>query len=98
MEDFRKAGADNGLTTSKVAALTGRPGVGKTTALIKILHMLQADGHVVGGFYTREVRSGGVRRGFEVYDIMSGKKGMLASTELAEGAVGRQISCKHPGV
>ncbi len=59
--------------------------MGKTTALMKILEMLRSDGHVVGGFYSREVRSGGMRKGFEVYDIMSGKRGILASTELAEG-------------
>ena len=59
--------------------------MGKTTALMKVLEMLRGDGHVVGGFYTSEVRSGGVRKGFEVHDIMSGKKGILASTELAEG-------------
>ena len=78
------------MTTSKVAALTGRPGVGKTTAVIKVLEMLDREGHVIGGFYTREIRSGGVRKGFEVYDIMTGKTGMLASTELMEGPmVGR---------
>jgi len=73
------------LTTSRTAALTGRPGVGKTTALVKVVEMLRKDGFAVGGFYTREIRRSGVRYGFEICDIGSGETAVLASVEIASG-------------
>ena len=42
--------------------LTGPPGCGKTTAITKIVAGLS--GRNVAGFYTREIREGGVRKGF----------------------------------
>ena len=45
--------------TPPAILLTGRPGVGKTTAGQKIVASL---GNRAGGFYTREVRSGRRRR------------------------------------
>jgi nucleoside-triphosphatase len=44
--------------------LTGPPGVGKTTALRRTLALLEAA--PLRGFYTEEVRSGGVRQGFRL--------------------------------
>jgi len=44
--------------------LTGTPGSGKTTVMRKIAGQLGA-GHP-GGFYTEEIRSGGVRLGFRL--------------------------------
>jgi nucleoside-triphosphatase len=42
--------------------LTGRPGVGKTTALRRLAALLA--GWRLGGFYTEEIRAGGRRVGF----------------------------------
>lgn len=42
--------------------LTGRPGVGKTTVIIRLAERL-AD-RTVAGFYTEEIRRGGQREGF----------------------------------
>jgi nucleoside-triphosphatase len=44
--------------------LTGPPGVGKTTALRRTLALLEVA--PLRGFYTEEVRSGGVRQGFRL--------------------------------
>ena len=58
--------------------ITGRPGVGKTTVLLKVVEGLRAEGFKVGGMISREVRKSGSRIGFEILDIASGRKGWLA--------------------
>ncbi|MBT9145502.1 MAG: Nucleoside-triphosphatase THEP1 [candidate division WS2 bacterium] len=55
--------------------VTGRPGVGKTTLIKKIIKDFELD---AGGFYTQEARKGGIRQGFEIVTL-SGKRGTLAS-------------------
>lgn len=58
--------------------ITGRPGVGKTTLVRKIIQDLELD---AGGFYTQEVRKEGIRQGFEIVTL-EGKRGLLASVDL----------------
>lgn len=55
--------------------VTGQPGVGKTTLLKKVIKDLKLD---AGGFYTQEVRKGGIRQGFQIVTL-TGKRGTLAS-------------------
>ena len=55
--------------------LTGRPGIGKTTALRRLAELL--GGWRLAGFYTEEVRVGGRRRGFGI-TTFDGREGMLA--------------------
>jgi nucleoside-triphosphatase len=62
----------------RVFLLTGSPGVGKTTVLLKVIESLKAKGYSVGGMISREVRSGGVRVGFEVLDLSNDRRGWLA--------------------
>ncbi|BAJ50144.1 nucleotide kinase [Candidatus Caldarchaeum subterraneum] len=72
--------------------MTGRPGVGKTTALMSVVELLRKDGVRVGGFYTRELRETGVRKGFEVVDIISGETALLASVSTTPGPrIGRYV-------
>jgi len=52
---------------------TGRPGVGKTTVIMKLIGGLEG----VGGFYTEEIRERGERVGFRIISL-TGKKGILA--------------------
>ncbi|HID04569.1 MAG TPA: NTPase [Candidatus Caldiarchaeum subterraneum] len=59
-------------------ALTGRPGVGKTTAVMRVADALKPQGVKVGGIYTKEVRRGGARVGFDVIDILTGESSILA--------------------
>jgi nucleoside-triphosphatase len=70
--------------------LTGSPGVGKTTVLLKVVDALKGKGYSVGGMISREVRSGGVRVGFEILDLSTGKHGWLARVNQTQGpSVGR---------
>jgi nucleoside-triphosphatase len=41
----------------RIFLLTGSPGVGKTTLLLKVVEALRAKGYSVGGMISREVRS-----------------------------------------
>jgi nucleoside-triphosphatase len=55
--------------------LTGQPGIGKSTAVQKIIASLDGG---AGGFYTREVRAGGRRTGFEIVTLQ-GETAWLAT-------------------
>ncbi len=59
--------------------ITGLPGVGKTTLIKKLSEALKRC-HPVG-FYTEEIREGGVRKGFELINL-EGKKGLLSHKEI----------------
>ncbi len=54
--------------------LTGKPGVGKTTLLKRVIEGLDTD---CAGFYTEEIRSGGRRLGFKMMTL-TGEEGILA--------------------
>jgi len=69
----------------RVLLLTGNPGVGKTTVLMKIVDALRAKGCSVGGMISREVREGGTRVGFEILDLNSSKRGWLAHVNQKSG-------------
>ncbi len=58
--------------------ITGRPGVGKTTAIKKVLAALDIRPR---GFYTEEIRDGRERRGFTV-KTFGGKDCVLAHTDI----------------
>jgi nucleoside-triphosphatase len=47
-----------------VLLITGRPGVGKTTAIRRVAEALERGG--LRGFYTEEIREGGERSGFRL--------------------------------
>jgi len=69
----------------RVLLLTGSPGVGKTTVLLRLVESLKGKGYSVGGMLSREVRSDGVRVGFEVLDLGSGRRGWLARVNQPSG-------------
>ena len=60
--------------TRPVILLTGQPGVGKTTV---IQRLVRKAGDRAGGFYTREIREEGKRRGFEIITF-DGMRDVLA--------------------
>ena len=62
----------------RVLLLTGSPGIGKTTVLLKVVEALKDKGYSVGGMVSREVRSCGMRIGFEILDLSSSRRGWLA--------------------
>jgi len=62
----------------QVYLLTGRPGTGKTR-LIK--EAISGIGSKAGGFYTEEIRSGGVRQGFKLVTL-DGQSAILAHVKI----------------
>jgi len=74
----------------RIFFVTGRPGVGKTTVLLRVIENLKAEGYLVGGMLSREVRRGGTRIGFEILDLATGKIGWLAhANQLAGPRIGK---------
>jgi nucleoside-triphosphatase len=59
--------------------ITGRPGVGKTTAICRLADLLE--GRRLAGFVTEEVRVGGRRRGFRI-ETFDGREGTLADVAI----------------
>jgi nucleoside-triphosphatase len=58
--------------------ITGQPGVGKTTAIRAVASGLA--GARLGGFFTQEMRSRGVRRGFELVTF-DGRRAVMAHVD-----------------
>jgi nucleoside-triphosphatase len=74
----------------RLLLLTGSPGVGKTTVLMRTVEALRSKGYSVGGMLSREVRSYEARVGFEILDLDSGRRGWLAHVNQKSGPqVGR---------
>lgn len=69
-----------GLPTPRIL-LEGRPGVGKTTAALRVAELLRTAGLRVRGFVTEELRESGVRVGFAI-ETLEGRRGILAHVEL----------------
>ena len=69
----------------RVLILTGAPGVGKTTVLIRTVDALRAQGESVSGMISREAKEGNVRVGFEIIDLADGKHGWLAHVNQKDG-------------
>ncbi|MBC7117639.1 MAG: NTPase [Methanobacteriaceae archaeon] len=67
--------------------ITGKPGSGKTTLIKKIKNYLEKKGASIGGIFTPEIREGKKRIGFEIIDIMTNERGILAE----KGAPGPRV-------
>lgn len=74
------------MRARKNILITGRPGVGKTTLIKRVIAELTID---AGGFYTHEIRERGARVGFAITDLQ-GASGILAHVDHPSGhRVGR---------
>jgi nucleoside-triphosphatase len=73
------------LLKKRLLFITGSPGTGKTSALLKTIEVLKARGYSVGGMVSREVRTCGARIGFEISDLGSGRRGWLAHVNQKHG-------------
>jgi len=67
------------LSESAKILLTGLPGCGKTTAAMQIIANLNCE--KLAGFYTQEIRQGGVRKGFS-WQRLDGAAGTLAHIDI----------------
>lgn len=65
--------------------ITGRPGIGKTTLILRVIEGLKKKGCTVGGMITNEMREGRRRVGFEITDLLSNRRGVLAHINRSSG-------------
>lgn len=63
---------------ANVYLLTGSPGAGKTTLIRQAVARLKAK---AGGFYTQEIRIGGVRQGFKI-TTLNGQETILSHVDI----------------
>ncbi|MGI0043394.1 MAG: NTPase [Nitrososphaeraceae archaeon] len=62
-----------------IIVLTGSPGIGKTTVVLRVAGELKERGVNVGGVISRELRTNNVRTGFEFIDLATNDRDVLAS-------------------
>jgi nucleoside-triphosphatase len=62
-----------------IIVLTGAPGVGKTTAVMRVARELKERGVKVGGIVSRELKTNNTRIGFEFIDLTTNDRNVLAS-------------------
>lgn len=65
--------------------VTGRPGVGKTTVIQRTVEELGKIGYICGGVSTPEIRIRGVRVGFEIINLATNNRGVLAHVDNPAG-------------
>ena len=65
--------------------VTGPPRVGKTTVVKRVMHLLEERGFKAGGFFCPEIRNGERRLGFEVVDVLTGRRGILSHIHQSHG-------------
>ena len=63
----------------KILLLTGKPGTGKTVIIKEAIAEAQIK---AGGFYTQEIRVGGIRQGFRIITL-DGKEAILAHVNIS---------------
>lgn len=69
-------------------AVTGRPGIGKTTLCLKVYEALKSE-MKISGFVTMEERERGVRTGFRLLDLVSKRSAQLARAGKGRVMVGK---------
>ncbi len=79
--------------------LTGLPGCGKTTAIMKVIDALSCE--KVAGFYTQEIRQNNIRKGFG-WKRLDGAEGTLAHIKIKGqfkvGKYGVDVKCFEKSV
>ena len=64
--------------------IRGKPNVGKSTLIQKLVQLLKQKGKTIGGIITPEIRESN-RLGFEIVDMMTGERGILSHINQKEG-------------
>ena len=68
-----------------VILITGPSGIGKTTAILKLVDILKEKEIDFGGMITKERRKCGTRVGFEIIDLTNLRRGWLAHINQKQG-------------
>ncbi len=76
---------------AKNVLVTGRPGIGKTTAVMRAAEELRRAGMRVGGFVSREERKEGVRTGFVIVDLETSEEAYLARVGDGTPRIGKYV-------
>jgi nucleoside-triphosphatase len=69
----------------RLILITGIPGVGKTTVFTRVAEYFKLHGYAVQGFVSAEIRVNGMRVGFEIKDLYTGERGILAHINQGDG-------------
>ena len=85
-------------STVRAWLLTGPPGIGKSTVVSRVVYLLRSRGLGVGGCLTKERREGRERVGFTIFDLMSGREGVLATSKNALGPRVGKYRVSIPGL
>src|SRR4030042_397641 len=64
---------------ANVYLLTGSPGAGKTTIIREVVARFK---NKAGGFYTQEIRVGGIRQGFKI-TALNGREAVLSHVDIS---------------
>lgn len=72
---------------AKVRLLVGNSGEGKTTRAAQVADLLRQRGWVVGGILAPGLWSDGKREGFDVVDLLDGRRAVLCRRDGADGPV-----------
>ncbi len=79
---------------NRLILVTGKPGIGKSTVVMKTIDLLRREGLMVGGMVTREALEGGQRSGFRIIDLLTNKEGWLAQVGASQGIrFGKYMVC-----
>jgi nucleoside-triphosphatase len=69
----------------RLILLTGPPRTGKTTILQKVVEKLTKENYRLGGMISKEIQTDRTRLGFEICDISTGRRGILAHVRQPTG-------------
>lgn len=69
----------------RIILITGLPGTGKTTVILRVAEALKARGVVIGGMTSKEQKDGEARIGFLLQDVSTQKQGWLARVDQFSG-------------
>ncbi|MEM3852673.1 MAG: NTPase [Methanomassiliicoccales archaeon] len=70
------------MVQSVKIGLTGLPGSGKTSTLLRLIEMLEAEHNTVGGMITEPIVENGRKTGLRIRNMLSGETGKLAHTSI----------------
>jgi nucleoside-triphosphatase len=83
-------GRDHAASDARVKLLLrGRPRIGKTTVIERLVELLRNHGTRVGGFLTREIREDDRRVGFAVRDLDGSEEVIAHQSYITDVRVGR---------
>jgi nucleoside-triphosphatase len=76
------------MMEGKNVLLTGSPGVGKTTAIERLVELTHEREATVRGVFSPEIRDDAERVGFEIADVATGRSEVMAHVDYDEPSVG----------